>query len=208
MSRLKLGVAALALAAASLTAVACSDSTAPATGTVMLQLTDAPFVGDSVSRVDIYVVRVDLKTADSDSADATHAVTDDSVAAGGWTTVATPNRLVELLALRNGITTTLGLSTLPVGSYRNFRLVIDPSKSSVTLKNGTVLTSTSTPNVSFPSAARSGIKINFTSPLVIAADDTTTALVDFDVNSSFVMRSGPISTSGLTFKPVIRATVK
>ena len=209
MSRFSLSVVALGLAAASVTALgACADSTGPGTGTLMVRLTDAPFSSDSVSRVDVYVVRVDTKTVDTDSADAAHAVTDDSVAAGGWTTIAAPNRSIELLALRNGLSTALGGATLPAGSYRNFRLVIDPSKSSVTLKNGQVLTSTSMPNVSFPSAARSGIKLVITRPIVVTEGDTATTLIDFDVNNSFVMRSGPISSSGLTFKPVIRGTVQ
>ena len=118
------------------------------------------------------------------------------------------NRLIELLALRNGITTTLGETKIAAGSYRSFRLVIDPSKSSVTLKNGTVLTSISTPNVSFPSAARSGIKVKLDRPIAIAADGTTLAVVDFDVSQSFVLRGNTIAESGLIFKPVIRGTTK
>jgi len=209
MHRLRFRHAALAAAVATIGAIgACSDSTGPGTGVMMVQLTDAPFSSDSVSRVDVYVVRVDAKAAESDSADAAHAATDDSVASGGWTTIATPNRSIELLSLRNGLTTQLGVTSMPAGSYRSFRLILDPTKSSVTLKNGAVLTATSTPNVSFPSASRTGIKVNLSQPVVIAAGDTTTTLLDFDVSNSFVMRGGPIATSGLTFKPVIRGTIR
>ena len=209
MSRFRLRHAALAAVLVSVAMMgACSDSTAPGSGTLNVQLTDAPFSSDSVSRVDVFVVRVDAKAAESDSAEAAHAATDDSVAAGGWTTVATPNKSIELLALRNGLTTQLGITTLPAGSYRSFRLILDPTRSSVTLKNGAVLTATSTPNVSFPSAARTGIKVNLAQPIVITAGDTTTTLLDFDVSNSFVMRGGPIATSGLTFKPVIRGTIR
>lgn len=206
MSRSTFRLAALGAFTAAALVAACADSTGPGTGTLMVQLTDAPFASDSVSRVDVHVIRVDTKTIETDSADAAVGLTDDSTAARGWTTIARPDRLVELLALRNGITTTLGLTTLPAGSYRAFRLVIDPSRSSVTLKNGAVLTATSTPNVSFPSAARSGIKVNFTRPVVVSANDTTTAVIDFDVDQSFIMRSGPIASSGLTFRPVVRVT--
>lgn len=200
--------ATLAVAAAALAVIgACADSTAPDRGALRVQLTDAPFSSDSVSRVDVYVVRVDAKTAESDSAEVAHAAGDDSAASGGWTTVATPNSSIELLALRNGISTSLGIATLPAGIYRSFRLVIDATKSSVTLKNGTVLTSSSTPSVSFPSAARSGIKVNLDKPIVIAAGDTTTTLIDFDVNKSFVQRGNSIATNGLLFKPVVRGTV-
>jgi hypothetical protein len=210
MSRHTFSAAVLGIAIASITAIAaCSDSTSPAgSGTLAVQLTDAPFATDSVSRVDVYVVRIDTKATESDSADAAHAVSDDSADTDGWMTVGKPNTLINLLTLQNGVTTNLGLATLPAGSYSNFRLVIDPSRSSVTLKNGTVLTSTSSPSVSFPSAARSGIKVNFSSPVVISTGGTTTALVDFDVNNSFVIRGSSIASSGLIFKPVIRGTVK
>lgn len=190
--------------------VACSDSTtSQGTGSLQIQLTDAPFSSDSVKRVDIFVVRVDAKAAGSDSTDAATATsTDSSAAVGGWTTIATPNALIELLALRNGLFTTLGAKTVAAGEYKSLRLIIDPSKSSVTLKNGAVLTSTSSPSVSFPSAARSGIKINLQSALVVQANDTTTTLVDFDVDNSFVQRGNSIAQNGLLFKPVIKATIR
>ena len=189
--------------------VACSsDSTNPGSGALKVQLTDAPFSSDSVSRVDLYVVRVDAKLAETDSSDAAKAATDDSVSTSEWKTIATPNKKIELLALRNGAFTELGTQSLTAGTYRSFRVVIDPSQSSVTLKNGTVLTNSSSPNVTFPSAARSGIKIILTTPLVVTAGDTTTTLVDFDVSSSFVQRGNTINQNGLLFKPVVKATVK
>ncbi len=202
-------VAVLGIALTSAAALgACTDSTGQGSGTLRVQLTDAPFASDSVSRVDVFVVRVDTRAESSDSAAAATGVTDASVSSSGWTTVATPNQKIELLALRNGVTAALGTKSLLAGSYQSFRLVIDPSQSSVTLKNGTVLTSTSSPSVSFPSAARSGIKINLDRPIVIVADDTTTALVDFDVNRSFVIRGTTIASGGLNFTPVVRGTVQ
>ena len=202
-------VAVLGIALTSAAALgACTDSTGQESGTLRVQLTDAPFASDSVSRVDVFVVRVDTRAESSDSAAAATNVNDASVSSSGWTTVATPNQKIELLALRNGVTAALGTKSLLAGSYQSFRLVIDPSQSSVTLKNGTVLTSTSSPSVSFPSAARSGIKINLDRPIVIVADDTTTALVDFDVARSFVIRGTTIASGGLNFTPVVRGTVQ
>lgn len=196
------------LGAVALGAACSSSSTGTGTGALKVQLTDAPFSSDSVSRVDIFVVRIDAKTAVSDSADAAKGATDDSASATGWTTIATPKAKIELLALRNGVFTELGKKSLAAGTYQSFRLVIDASQSSVTLKNGTVLTSSSTPSVTFPSASRSGLKINLTTPLVVTAGDTTTTLIDFDVNQSFVMRGATINQNGLLFKPVITAKVK
>jgi len=112
-----------------------------------------------------------------------------------------------LLSLQNGITATLGQATIPAGSYSALRLIIDPSKSSVTLKNGMVLTSSSSPSVSFPSAAQSGIKVILSQPVQIVAGTTTSLLVDFDVNSSFVQRGNTIDKSGLLFKPVIKGSI-
>ncbi len=187
---------------------ACSDSTAPASGTLVVQLTDAPFSVDSVSRVDIYVVRVDGRIADADSATAAMGATRDSASTNGWKTLASPGAMVNLLSYQNGTVLGLGQASVPAGSYKGFRLVIDPSKSSITLKNGIVMTGTSTPSASFPSGATSGLKIALTGPVVVAAGGTTTMVVDFDVGNSFVLRGNSLSLNGLLFKPVIRATVR
>jgi len=178
-------------------------------GTLVVKLTDAPFPTDSVKSVDIFVVRVDGRVADVDEASADENVaTEDAAEKDGWKTLATPNASVDLLSLQNGVTSTLGEAKIDAASYRGFRLVIDPSKSSVTLKNGQTLTSTSSPSVTFPSASRSGIKINLSGPVDVTADAQTTMVVDFDVGDSFVMRGNSLSQNGLLFKPVIRGTAK
>lgn len=209
MTSYKKMVGIAALATAGVLAAACANSTTEAgRGTIAVQLTDAAFPTDSVLRVDVYVVRVDARMADTDSAAAARGATDDSANTGGWTTITQPNQIVNLLAYQNGSFLPLGNANVAAGNYNGFRLVIDPSKSSVTLKNGAVLTNTSSPNVLFPSGARSGIKIFFLSPVPVAANDTATVLVDFMVNDSFVMRGNSISQNGLLFKPVIMGTVR
>ena len=210
MSRttLRFAFAGVALATAVL-AGACADSTtAQPMGALQVRLTDAPFATDSVSRVDVWVLRVDVRRETTSDADADANVADANAASSGWTTVATPDQSIELLALQHGVTSVLGGATIAAGDYQSARLVIDPSRSSVTLKNGTVLTGTSSPSVTFPSAAQAGLKINLNKPITIAADGTTTAVVDFDVGQSFVMRGATIAQSGLTFKPVVRGTVQ
>ena len=197
--------------AGGLIVAACSSAdTAPkGMGTLVVQLTDAPFPTDSVKSVDIFVVRVDGRVADVDDAAAeANVATESESQSDGWKTLATPNASVDLLALQNGVVSTLGEAKLAAASYSGFRLVIDPSKSSVTLKNGQVLTSTSSPSVGFPSASRSGIKISLSAPIDVAADGKTTMVVDFDVGNSFVMRGNSLSQNGLLFKPVIRGTAK
>lgn len=193
---------------ACVTALACSDSTSVPNGMGVLrvQLTDAPFPTDSVASVDIHVVRVDAKLAEGDSTDAAKAATDDSVSAGGWTTIAKPDKSYDLLQLRNGAFTTLGEEDVPPGNYRGFRLIIDPSRSSVTLKGGMKLTGSSSPSVSFPSASRTGIKVIMTGAVTVAEDSVSVMRIDFDLENSFVMRGNSITQNGLLFKPVLKAT--
>jgi hypothetical protein len=195
----------LALAVAAFDA--CSDSTSTGHGTLVVKLTDAPFPTDSVDSVNIFVVRVDARIADADSGAAATGASDDSAEMGGWQTVATPNDTIDLLAYQGGATLTIGSATLAEGTYSGFRLVIDPSKSWIRLKSGGVLSGTTNPNVTFPSASRSGLKIVLSSPVTIQPDGTTTMIVDFDLANSFVMRGASITQNGLLFTPVIQATV-
>lgn len=163
-------------------------------GTLTVQLTDAPFPFSEVSRVDVFIVSVQAKTADVTDSEA-----EDS-ASNGWKTIATPNKAINLLSLAGGNTTTLGSAALPTGSYSGFRLIIDPSQSSVTLKDGTH------PDVKWPSAAQSGIKVHLDRPIQVVPDGTI-LLLDFDVGRSFHMRGNSISQNGLIFHPVVNAVV-
>ena len=175
---------------------ACGDTTASSTGQLGVQLTDAPFPYGQVSSVDIFVVRVDAKSADADSAEAS-----DETRMSGWTTIATPNKSINLLALTGGTTTNLGASSLATGTYKGFRMIIDASQSSITLKDG------SKPTIKWPSAAHTGIKIVLDHDISVTKDSSAMVL-DFDVGRSFVLRGNSIATNGLLFKPVIRAVAK
>ena len=171
-----------------------------------IQLTDAPFPFDSVATVDIHLVRIDARLLDTDSAAAAANV--DANDAGGWVTLARPDKVFELLALRGGKVADLGVAQVPVGIYHGLRLILDASKSSLTLKNGFALTGTSTPGVKFPSADRSGLKINLDGGVAVTNEDPAILVVDFDVGESFVMRGNSIAQNGLLFKPVLSASVK
>ena len=182
-------------------AAACSDSgngglTGSDAGTVNVVLTDAPFPFAQVKSVDVFVVRIDGRLAAADSAEA--AATDST---GGWKTLVSPNTTINLLTLQNGATANLGSATLPVGTYNGFRMIIDPTKSSVTLTDNTK------PDIKWPGAGKTGIKINLDAPFNVT-DGTTNLLIDFDVGRSFVMRGNSISQNGLLFKPVIHATTQ
>jgi uncharacterized protein DUF4382/carboxypeptidase family protein len=173
----------------------CSDSPLGGlggSGELTVQLTDAPFPFDEVSSVNVFIVRVEAKKADVTEAEA------EDTTSGGWTTLATPGTAINLLELGGGKTTTLGTTTLATGLYKGFRLIIDPSQSSVTLKDGTH------PDVKWPSAAQSGIKIHLAEPVDVTSAGTI-MLVDFDVGRSFHMRGNSIKNNGLIFSPVVRA---
>jgi hypothetical protein len=197
--------ATIALAACSSTDSATSPS---ATGSVSVVLTDAPFPFDSVERADLFVVRIDGRISDADSADAEAGRDDDSNSNNdplrGWVTLAAPNQTFNLLNLQNGKSANLGQTTLATGTYRGFRLILDASKSSITLRNGSVLTGINS-GIKFPSAARTGIKIKLAQPFVVVSGGSQ-MIIDFDLGHSFVMRGNSIGRNGLLFKPVIRAT--
>jgi hypothetical protein len=176
---------------------ACSDSSGTATGsgTLTVRMTDAPFPFSDVARVDVFVVRVDARTSEPTDAEAS-----DESDQRGWTTVASPNTSINLLDLAGGKTENLGTTTLATGTYDGFRLIIDPSKSSMTLNDG------SQPAIQFPSAGHSGIKINLDKPITLTENGSVMTL-DFDVGRSFVMR-GNNAKNGFNFRPVIRAVAE
>ncbi len=211
ISRLKL-LSIVALAASGSAAfVACgSDSgTSPAAAaSVSVALTDSPFPFDSVARADLFIVRVDGKLAETDSVDSESDKDDDSHSnndpAHDWVTLASPNQLFNLLDLQNGKSVNLAQKTLPSGTYRGFRLILDAGKSSITLKNGTVL-SGANGGIKFPSAGRSGIQIKLAHPFSIVSGKSQ-MMIDFDLGHSFEMRGHSLEKNGLIFRPVIRAS--
>ena len=85
----------------------------------MVQLTDAAFSIDSVARVDVFVLRIDGRVADADSTAAARGATADSSKVTGWTTLATPNQSINLLAFQAGLTFPAGQAVVPAGSYRS-----------------------------------------------------------------------------------------
>jgi hypothetical protein len=210
MKRTFVLASAAALAGGVLSLAACSDSSSPKSGTLAVALTDAPFPYDQVARADVWVVRIDAKTADTDDDDAARNVAgddDNRNPSHGWVTVAAPNASINLLDLQAGKTANLGQQAMPTGRYRGFRLILDTDKSSVTLKDGTVLNGNSSPGIKWPSAGRSGIKVKLATPFEVAEGGSLMVL-DFDLGNSFVLRGNTIKENGLLFKPVIRAVAR
>lgn len=187
-----------ALAVASVAGIACTESetTGSGSGQLSIQLTDAPFPYNEVKSVDVFVVRIDGRVGDVDSAEAADASDTEQ-----WKTLVSPGAKINLLTLTGGKTANLGVVSLPEGTYRGFRMIIDTEQSSVTLNDN------STPEVKWPSAGKNGIKIILDEPVVIGSG-TTSMLIDFDVGRSFVLRGNSIKNNGLLFKPVIHAVTQ
>src|SRR5687768_14110489 len=156
--KMKLGILSV-LAGAAFGGAACDESggiPSLITGAAQLtvQLTDKPFPFSEVKRVDVFVVRIDAKAVETAAGEA-----EDPSVMTGWTTLVTPGTLINLLELSNGKTTNLGVATLPAGTYRSFRMVIDTDQSSITLNNDTK------PEVIWPAAGIIRIKIILDQPV-------------------------------------------
>ena len=203
--------------------VACSDSTGAGTGTVGVRLTnasvaasvanalasvegEAPLPEGSVKSVDIFVVRVDARRQAPTDAEAAEDTEESDAEESGWVTLAEPNALFDLMKLSDGTNTLLGDAEVAAGAYQGVRLIIDPAKSSITLNDegNTVIGGESITGLKFPSAAKTGIKIQLTGGALDVEDgEVTTLVVNFDISKSFVMLGSTIEQNGLLFKPVI-----
>ena len=167
---------------------------------------ESPLPAGSVKSIDIFVVRIDAKMQDATDDDAATDTEEQDSEKDGWVTVAEPNASFDLMTLADGANTLLGDAQVAAGSYKSFRLIIDPAKSSVTLNdaNNTVIGGESITGLKFPSADKTGIKIQLSDDLVVQDGETSTLVVKFDVSKSFVMRGSTLDQNGLLFKPVIR----
>jgi hypothetical protein len=178
-----------------------------------MQLIDDPPALDSIASVNIFVVRVDarLKTADSTAADSSvegngdtsdrDHIRRDSTA---WVTIASPNKLFNIMALQGGDTAFLGSAVVDTAKFRALRLIIDPAQSNIVLKNGTVLTATSTPSVDFFSHGRHGILVDLDNDADVHAGATTTITLDFRLGESISLRGQSIGHDGLVLNAVVR----
>jgi hypothetical protein len=192
-------IATLALLTASL--AACSDdggvSPRARAGETRILLTDAPFPYDQVTRVDIHVVSV------------SGSLSADTSAAGQFVTLATPDRRINLLELQNGTTRELNSLKLPEGVLSAVRMVIDTERSSITLKDGTVLTGTSTPGIDWNASAGRPTLNALVHEQIQVPDSGGAVVIDFDVGRSFIPAAdveGASRDDGFVFTAVLRAT--
>jgi hypothetical protein len=207
MRRLFLGLAAVAAFA-----WACDGHgvTGPGRGQGMLaaQLTDAPTPLDSVKEVNIFVERIDARRAPAVATDADvdldseHFEDMEHPDSAVWVTIATPNKAFNLLALQNGVTAFLGATPVDTGHFRAVRLVIDPNKSTVVLKDGTTFTATSTPPVEFERHGRQGLLVELNETVEVHESQTSTIVLDFRLGDSVTLRGRGVR-DGFFFRPIV-----
>jgi hypothetical protein len=182
---------------------ACSESTPPEPqftggGPTTFRLTDAPFPFDKVSRVDVYVVKVQASWAGDTSAAATN----------DFVTVASVNRKIDLLALEGGLSDVLGSANIPKGAIKAVRLIIDTDQSSITMKTGAVLTGSTNPGIAWQSSAGIATLNATVEDNIAVPDEGTDVVIDFDVGRAFIDPAEvepPCGCAGFIFSPVLRA---
>ena len=156
-------------------------------GTTRAFLIDAPFPYDQVARVDVYIVSVAASSKP------------DTLGTGGPGTIATPHRAYNLLELGNGSAAELGEGILLSGSYVQFYVTIDGDSSSITLKDGTVLTSRTSPGINwngYPGRFSFGL---FTDPPVQVTDTGAVVVIDFDLGRSFYANDPANAAAGFGY---------
>ena len=166
-----------------LAAAACSDISGGG-GRTQVLLTDSPFPYDSIEAVNVYVARIEVSTTSDTSG------SDPQV----WTTVATPERVFNMLDLQNGSSALLGESDLAAAQYAAVRMVINTSRSSIVRHDG------SQAAVQWPVAGELMLYALVEQPLMITAGAGGRIVIDFDVGRSFLANG-----ASFTFIPYIRA---
>lgn len=156
--------------------MACGGSSSGGSGTMSVRLVDGPIAGYQEINVNIQSVEISGH--------------------GGWITLGTPNKTLNLLSLVGGVSETLAAgTTLPAGRYQQMRLVLG-SGNTVKLADGTVH------DLTVPSGLQSGIKL--TVSFDVAAGTTKDVWIDFDAAHSIqVVQAG--ASGQYILRPTVRA---
>lgn len=175
----------LGLAAGGLTA--CSDSTSPedGTGTLRVNLVDAPADIEAVESLEIVFEQVLV-----------HQAAEAEMAEAGWDTVLAADlpeadRTFDLLELVNGVFATLGEVELEAGTYTQVRIM---------LESATLTVDGVEEDLFIPSGDQTGIKL--TGGFSIDPNVITEITVDFDVAQS--LHEAPPGSGNYILRPTIR----
>jgi hypothetical protein len=163
------------------------DDTSPsapnsAKPTAKVLLTDAPFPYDSVSSVNLHIVRIE----------ASHQP--DTSGGGNWVLVTEPRKAFDLLELQQGTTTLVGEGELPAGQYRAIRMMIDTGLSSIIWSGGAQRV------VNWQTYSQLYALVE--SPVEVPTEGAE-IVIDFDVGRSFLYAF--YGRDDFTFSPHLRA---
>jgi len=151
----------LALLGLSLVIGCADDASAPSTGTLKINLIDAPADYDAVY---VQIDSVEVHVADADSN-------------GGWHVVSSQPGIYDLLTLRNGLSALLVDQQLPAGNYTQIRLKLGPDNS--------VVVDGVEHELTVPSGMHSGLKLNHS--FTIEGGEIYELTLDFDAARSVHM---------------------
>jgi len=126
---------------------------------------------------------------------------------GTWTTVVTPNKTINLLALANGVRQQLALVSLTPGHYTQLRLVVGTDADGGTnilsqahpFANYVIDSSNDYHELKIPSGFQTGVKI--VQGFDINANGTTELILDFNASASVVV-------AGKSGKYLLKPTIK
>ena len=164
-------------------------------GYISLKVTDAPFPHSMVSEANVTITKVDARLKNKEETNASEA--NDSP----FQVLYEGEIQMNLLELTNGISQSLGVVEVPVGSYDLVRVYVKDAN--------VILTDGRTFDLKVPSGDQTGIKVFIMPELIVNGGLTNELLLDFDVNQSFVVKGDINDVSGITgfnFKPVIKAS--
>lgn len=196
--------------------MSCSNEegsgSAEGTGTLSVELTDAPFPHDLIAEANVTVYKVEARLvdgddmdddADDDSDESSDDDSDDDMDDDIYPFITLMEEDVEvnLLELTNGLTQQLAEIEVPAGSYDLIRVYVKGVN--VVLTDGTVY------DLQVPSGDASGIKVFVDPAITVTGGLSSDLLLDFDVSQSFVAKGNintPAGINGFNFKPVIKAS--
>ena len=163
------------------------DTSGPATHKPLARvlLTDAPFPYDSITSVNLYVVRIEA----SAQLDTT---------GGTWVVFAEPARTFDLLQLQQGTTALLGERQIPAGQYHAIRMTIDTSLSSVLGPAGPIPVNWN----NYSGSNEMPLYASVEYPMNVSSDGAE-IVIDFDVGRSFLWAL--YGTREFTLFPWLRA---
>lgn len=155
--------------------VSCGGSSS-SDGRISVHLVDGPING--YQEINVHIQKVEIS------------------AAGGWVTLGTPDKTINLLSLTGGVEETLASgASLPEGQYQQMRLILG-SGNTVKLADGSVK------ELKIPSGLQSGIKLN--GSFEVKAGTTADVFIDFDAAHS-IQIVGAGASGQYLLRPTVRA---